>query len=197
MNDQLYPEQLEAALTAVGELVAVEGERVAVVVVGGATLNLLGIVRRATSDVDVIARAYRDEAGELRLERAEPFPPTLARAIRTVARDFGLSDEWMNAVVEAQWAQGLPPGLLEDTTWRNFGGGLDVGLVGRPTLIALKLFAAADGGPHSVHVQDLMALAPGPEELELAAGWVRTQDAAPEWGALVEEVIRHVGPSRS
>lgn len=197
MNGQLDAEQLETALSAVGELVAAEGERVAVVVVGGATLNLLGIVRRATSDVDVIARAYRDEGGELRLERAEPFPPTLARAIRTVARDFGLSEDWMNAAVEAQWATGLPPGLLEDTSWRNYGGGLDVGLVGRSTLIALKLFAAADGGRQSVHVQDLIALEPEAEELETASAWVRTQDAAAEWAALVEEVIRHVQRDRS
>ena len=133
----------------------------------------------------------------LRLERAEPFPPTLARAIRTVARDFGLSNAWMNAVVGAQWAQGLPPGLLEDTTWRNYGGGLDVGLVGRQALIALKLFAAADRGQQSVHVQDLLTLAPTPDEMEFAAAWVRTQDAANEWASLVGEVIAYVKRNRS
>lgn len=35
------------------------------VVVGGATLNLLGIVRRSTSDLDMIVPAHRDETGEL------------------------------------------------------------------------------------------------------------------------------------
>jgi hypothetical protein len=188
---------LEAALSAVGELVGADGERVAIVVVGGATLNLLGVVRRGTSDVDVIARAYRDEAEDLRLERAEPFPPTLARAIQTVARDFGLSNTWMNADVGKQWERGLPPGLLEDTTWRNYGGGLDVGMVGRQTLIALKLFAAADGGQLSVHVQDLLALAPTAHEMGFAAAWVRTQDAANGWASLVEEVIAHVERNRA
>lgn len=122
--------------------------------------------------------------------------PALARAIRTVARDLGLRDVWMNAVVGAQWAQGLSPGLLEGTTWRNYGGGLDVGLVGRPTLIALKLFAA-DRGQLSVHVQDLIALAPSADELEFAAAWVRTQDAAPEWASLVDAVSAHVERNRS
>lgn len=103
----------------------------------------------------------------------------------------------MNAVVEAQWEQGLPPGLLEDTTWRNYGGGLDVGLVGRRTLIALKLFAAVDGGRRSVHLQDLVALDPSPDELEMAVVWVKTQDAAPEWTSLVEDVKRHVERDRS
>lgn len=188
---------LESALRAVGELLAAEDEHIAIVVVGGATLSLLGVVQRATSDVDVIARASRAPTGELRLERALPFPPALARAIRTVARDFGLPDDWMNAVVEAQWTQGLPPGLLEDITWRKYGAGLDVGLVGRRTLIDLKLFAAVDRGPGSVHLQDLVALDPSEEELQRAAAWILTQDAAPEWASLVAEVIEHVERSRS
>ena len=197
MSTGFHAKELEAALRALGELLAAADEPAAVVVVGGATLNLLGVVRRATNDVDVIARVSRDEDGALRLERAEPFPPGLALGIRTVARDFGLSEDWMNAAVEAQWTTGLPPGLLEDTTWRNYGGGLDVGLVGRQTLIALKLFAAADGGRLSVHLQDLEALAPTSAELESAALWVRAQDAAPEWTSIVQDVIRHVERNRS
>lgn len=197
MDDQnLHAEELKTALQAVGELLAVESEQVAIVVVGGATLNLLGIVRRGTSDVDVIARASRTASGDFRLERATPFPPSLERAIRTVARDFGLSVNWMNAMIEAQWVPGLPPGLAEDITWRNYGGGLDVGLVGRRTLIALKLFAAVDRGPLSVHLQDLVALSPTADEMERAAIWVRTQDAGPAWAGNVGEVIEHVARHR-
>lgn len=184
--------ELAGALRAVGELLAADEEHAAIVVVGGATLNLLGLVQRATSDVDVIARAFRTPTGDLRLEQATPFPPAPVRAIRTVARDFGLSDDWMNAVIEAQWQGGLPPGLAEDITWRNFGHGLDVGLVGRRTLVHLKLFASVDRGPRSVHAQDLVALSPTDEELKGAAAWVLTQDAAPEWGSLLKKVIEHV-----
>lgn len=197
MIDEFQAEELEEALSAVGELLAAEGERLAIIVVGGATMNLLGIVRRSTADVDVIARAHRDATGEWRLEPAEPFPAALDRAIRTVARDLALADGWMNAVVGGQWLQGFPPGLTEDVVWRNYGEGLDVGLVGRRTLIALKLFAAADGDPGSVHAQDLVALRPTEEELESAAVWVQTQDAAVEWASLVEGVIRHVERSGS
>lgn len=197
MLDPLHAEEIEEALTAVGELLAALGERHAIVVVGGATMNLLGFVRRSTSDVDVIARAHRDELGELRLEPAEPFPPALDRAIRTAARDLGLDEGWMNAVVGAQWKRGLPPGMTGDITWRTYGEGLDVGLAGRRTLIALKLFAAADAAPGSVHTQDLLALRPTDEELEHAAEWVRTQDEAPQWASLLGEVIAHVTRSRS
>lgn len=158
-------------------------------------MNLLGIVRRSTSDVDVIARAYPDEAGEWHLSQAEPFPESLRAAIRTVARDFGLPADWMNAEVGAQWGQGLPPWILEDITWRAYGD-LDVGLVGRRTLIALKLFAAVDSGPRSVHVQDLLALAPADADLYEARRWVATQDAYEGFSAMIDQMIEHVQRQR-
>lgn len=64
--------------------------------------------------------------------------------------------------------------------------------MGRRTLIALKLFAAVDRGPWSVHVQDLAALAPDDGELRDAAEWVGRQDVAPEFQAILEEVVEHV-----
>lgn len=188
---ELDREALRHALTAVGELLANENESVAIVVTGGATLSLLGIVDRATSDVDVIARARRGEAGTLELEPPEPFPDALERAIRTVARDFELDEDWMNAVVGMQWSQGLPPWFGEEIEWTNYGGGLDVGAVGRRTLIALKLFAAVDQGPKSIHFDDLQQLVPSDTELDEARDWVLTQDAAPRWSEMVDEVVAH------
>lgn len=193
MNSSL---PIEAALHAVGDLLAAGGERAAIIVVGGATLNLLGIVQRTTRDVDVIARVVRDEAGDLRLANAEPFPDSLQHAIRTVARDFGLADDWMNADVGKQWTQGFPPRMLEEVTWRPYGA-LEVGLVGRRTLIALKLFAAVDCGVASVHGRDLRALAPDDGEWEEAAAWVATQDAAEAFPALIREVVEHVRRDRA
>lgn len=72
-----------------------------------------------------------------------------------------------------------------------------MGLAGRRTLVALKLFAAVDGGPDSVHLQDLLVLAPIDAELDEAAGWVATQDAAPEFASMLEEVVVHVRSNRS
>lgn len=159
--------------------------------VGGATMNLLGIIQRSTNDVDVIARAFRDPDGAVHLSRAEPFPDALRAAIGTVARDFGLSPDWMNADVGAQWVHGLPPWILEDLTWRSYGA-LRVGLVGRRTLVALKLFAAVNSGPWSVHAQDLIALAPTAAEWNESRRWVATQDAYEAFPALVDEMIEHV-----
>lgn len=185
-------EMLPELLQAVGDHLAAEGLEVSIVVVGGASLNLLGIVERSTHDVDVIARASGVGGAEpVQLHPGKPLPLELDRAVRKVARDYSLQENRLNSEVASQWSQGLPPTLPRDIEWRKFGA-LDVGLVGRRTLIALKLFAAVDRGPKSVHLQDLLALAPTREELDEAAEWVVTQDASPLFPHLVADVIEHV-----
>lgn len=47
--------QLEEVLQAVGNLLEAQGEDVGIVVVGVASLNLMGFVLRTTNDVDIIA----------------------------------------------------------------------------------------------------------------------------------------------
>ena len=97
----------------------------------------------------------------------------------------------MNTEIGAQWDLGLPPFLTDDLTWHRYGG-LHVGLAGRRTLIALKLFAAVDQGPESVHYQDLVALAPTDEELNAAASWVRGQDTSPIFAEMLDQVTHRV-----
>ncbi len=182
---------IERALMALGELLAAEGDEVHLIAVGGAALRLLGLIDRTTSDVDVIAR-LPDASGPV--SPPDPLPPAVVRAAAAVARDLGLPADWLNTEIAAQWRTGLPPALGDDLSWRRFGGppgGLHLGLVGRRTLIALKLFAAADRGPRSVHFQDLRALRPTRLELETAAEWVRTQDANPAFADLVDQVVDH------
>jgi len=188
---------IDMLLQAVGELLEAEGEHIGIVVVGGASLNLLGLVPRTTQDVDVIAsvRPAEDPAVSV-LEQPDPLPEPLTRAIATVARDFDLSQDWMNTEIAAQWLQGLPPTLPKDITWKTYGA-LRVGLAGRQTLITLKLFAAADRGPTSVHYQDLVRLQPANEELEEAALWVRTQDASKDFATFVDQVIERVRRDRA
>lgn len=185
---------IERALHAVGALLASSGERIGIVVLGGAALNLLGVIARATRDVDIVALARRGPSS--RLERPEPLPPALISAISRVARDLALSPDWLNAVAGSQWDTGLPRGLRTRLHWRRYGG-LDVGIVGRRDLVFFKLYASADAtGPASVHVQDLLALDPTDEELGAAARWVRTQDPSPTIATAVEAVTAYVRSAR-
>lgn len=187
----LDSDRLKDVLAAVGELLDAESTSAYIVVVGGASLNLLGLIQRTTGDVDVIAQADPTEDGGPSLRPPDPLPDPLQRAAQTVARDFGLSSDWLNTVVGSQWKTGLPPEMDTDLTWLSFGG-LHVGLAQRRSLIALKLYASVDQGPRSVHVQDLVALRPTSEELATAAQWVEKQDASPAFTSMIEEVISHV-----
>jgi Nucleotidyltransferase of unknown function (DUF6036) len=182
---------MRTAFQAVGELLSADGETLSILVVGGAGLNLLGVIERATSDVDVIARVKRDANGTPQITNANPFPQALIRAISTVARDLQLPGNWMNHEVAMQWTFGMPPDILADVTWESYSG-LSVGLVGRQTQITLKLFAAVDRGVKSVHIQDLLALRPSLDELANAKAWVLTQDAGPDFPASVTETIDYV-----
>lgn len=42
--------------------------------------------------------------------------------------------------------------------------------------VALKVYPAADAGPHSKHFQDLQSLSPGEDELIQAGRWAITHD---------------------
>jgi hypothetical protein len=138
------------ALTAVGELLAADGEAYAIVIIGGAALNLMGIVRRATRDVDILG--WRKGAEITR--PPEPLPIPLQRAIGAVAARMGLPANWLNADSAPQWDTGLPPGPLERIHWRDYAA-LSVGLADRYDLIFLKVYAAADGSPRDRHYPEI------------------------------------------
>lgn len=183
------------ALQRVGELLAADGDPLAIVILGGAALNLLHIVERPTVDVDILAFATPDAGNAPRAESMQPppvpVPERLRRAAEQVARDLGLPADWLNTGPALQWRTGLPPGLAARVDWRQFAG-LWVGLVDRRDLIFFKLFAAADAvGPQSVHFQDLLRLRPTAAELSDAATWVRTQDAAEEFARVLDRVVAH------
>jgi len=188
--DDLDSGALEELLAALGEHLAAAGEAAAIVVVGGGALSLRGWVDGTTNDIDVIARA-RTEDGRRVIDPPEPLPAGLVEAVGRVARDYGLASDWLNTAVAEQWLTGLPPGFAEEIEWRRFGS-LDVGFAVRGSLVALKLFAAVDQGPESVHFQDLLALDPTDGELETAADWVARQDPAPGFVDLVAEEVERV-----
>lgn len=170
-------DDVEAALLTVGELLLEEGERYAIVVVGGAALQLLGVIARTTGDVDMIAFADPPTSRGRLLRPPVDLPAPLQRAIFAVARDRNLPNQWLNAGPAGQWdlPSPLPLGFESRITWRSFGA-LEVGIAGRLDCISLKLEAAADnldqpGGQR--HLADLIALAPTQEEFEFAAQWVK------------------------
>jgi hypothetical protein len=182
-----WPEDIEAALRQVGELLEAEGADIGVVVVGGAALNLAGIVRRVTRDVDVMGIDGVPH-GPL-----NGLPPVLDRAVREVARDRHLPLDWMNVQVSTGLTPGTPDDWMGRVTWRRFRG-LRVGIAAREDMLWLKLWALADnpGREGRRHLHDLLALAPTTEELDAAEFALRDVDANPQFADHLKRVAAHV-----
>jgi len=187
----MHPDQIEPAMRAVGALLFTTGERYRVVVIGGAALNLLGIVSRATRDVDIVALATDDAHLELTRPQDE-LPAPLDRAARIVAGDLALPPSWLNCGPAAQWDVGLPPGFAERVHWKVFPG-LDVGVADRLDLVAMKIEAAADQpDANNRHFRDLLALRPTDAEFAHAAAWLRRTNAGDAYFTLLDQVESHV-----
>ena len=89
---EITNETIGLLFSALADQLQALGSSVEIVVIGGSALTALGLVRRATRDVDLLAIA---ENGELSL--AEPLPQALLQARAAVAADFGLPENWLNA----------------------------------------------------------------------------------------------------
>jgi len=88
---EITEETLDVILGALAEQLRSLADQAEIVVIGGSALTALGLVKRATKDVDLLAIA---DNGELR--PAEPLPEALRIARDRVARDFDLDENWLN-----------------------------------------------------------------------------------------------------
>ena len=174
-------------LRALGEQLATQNERFTIAVVGGSALLALGLTSRATRDVDVLAIVDGDE-----LTSAQPLPAALVGAAQTVARDFGLSKDWLNPGPTSLLDLGLPEGFFERAQHRHYGPGLEVLFASRVDQIHLKLYATVDQGAGK-HLKDLQALAPTERELLDAASWSQTHDPSDGYRSVLARVLNYFG----
>lgn len=181
----LDPARLGEALATLGDTLAFRGQSSEIVVIGGSGLLLLGTVRRATHDVDVVALV--NENG---LTTADPLPAVLLDAARDVARVLDLAPDWLNSAPSSLLDLGLPIGFLARCEVRRFGT-LVVHVASRLDQIHFKLYAAADHGPRSKHVADLHSLAPTRAEFLAAARWRRSHDPSEGFLGSLRKALAH------
>lgn len=166
--------ELTEAREILGQVLEDRGEFFELVLIGGGSLLLSGVLDRPTKDLDVVALI---EAGEWQV--AEPMPSSLAEAVTEVAAALDLAADWVNPGPTSLLEFGLPAGCEARVTRRSFGG-LTVNLIDRIDQIALKLYAAADHWPdRSKHLRDLEKLLPSDSELASAASWCVSHDPSP------------------
>ena len=184
---------VEIILSALGEqLEDLLDELVEILVCGGSALNVLGLVQRATEDVDVLAYVKRNKTGEVSLVKAEPLIDELTEAAKKVARDFNLPEKWLNPGPASAVDFGLPDGLLERVITRKYGRKLIVHYLGRYDQIHFKLYAAVDQGAGK-HLDDLLALKPTSDELGNAARWTMTHDISEGFKQNLKSLLNYLG----
>lgn len=180
--------QLEAALTALGELLEARGLHYEVVLIGGGNLILRELVSRPTTkDLDLLGEWAPDGVKPMR-----PMPAPLRDAVADVGRTYGLASDWINLGPESLLDLGLPNGFFERLERRDFGG-LVTWLAGRFDMVCFKLYAAVDQGPRSRHMQDLRELDPDHDELIAAARWTVTHDPSPGFRSLLVRTLAELG----
>jgi hypothetical protein len=179
--------QTHELLSALGEQLAARGVRIEIVVTGGSGLLALGLISRATRDVDVVAL----RSGQA-LSKPRPLPRALIEARDRVARDFGLPEDWLNAAPVDLLDFGLPDGFVDRLERRDYGEALSVHFASRFDQIHFKLYAMVDQGAGK-HEADLRALAPSRDELLIAARWTRTHDTSDGFREQLLAAIAYLG----
>ncbi len=165
-------------------------DAIGLVVCGGSALILTGLVARTTRDVDIVALVRRGC-----LCAPVPLPDDLQQAVREVAEDLNLPDNWLNNGPSrgegGLFQMGLPVGFAERLHSTRYGDRLTVYFIHRVDQIHFKLYAAVDRGGY--HIADLRALSPVPEELEAAARWTMTHDVSENFAGVLKSLLRSLG----
>lgn len=186
--DAIDRAQLEAALSALGELLVARGAHYEVVLVGGGNLILRGLISRPTTkDLDILGAWTADG-----VDRMRPMPELLRDAVIDVARTFGLARDWLNMGPDSLLDLGLPDGFATRLERRDYGG-LVAWLAGRFDMVCFKLYAAVDQGRRSRHFQDLQELQPGRDVLLDAARWTMSHDPSLAFRSLLVETLDRLG----
>jgi hypothetical protein len=148
-------------------------------VIGGAALNLLGVISRATKDCDILD---------------PPLPPAIVEAARSFAAELrqgseGLQDDWLNNG-PASLTPVLPPGWRDRLQPAFAGAAIQLRCLGRDDLLCSKLFALCDRG---LDLGDCLALAPTADELRAILPWLEQQGGHPGWPAHVQTTLADLG----
>lgn len=143
------------------------------VIIGGAALLVLGIIDRATRDVDCLT---------------PHIPNVIKSASIEFAKQVGLDSEWLNNGPESL-QDDLPPGWKDRAELIYKGEALTLHTLGRIDLLRSKLYAYCD---RQQDLQDCIAMAPSQHELQTIKPWLCTRDANPLWEEHVETSLKYL-----
>jgi Nucleotidyltransferase of unknown function (DUF6036) len=145
-----------------------KGLRLEATVVGGAALQLLGVIERVTKDCDVLY-------------------PELPEVILIAAREFAGQNN-----LPKDWLNNGPSSLIRDlpSGWEGrrrdifTGRALRLLSLGSEDLLRSKLYAYLDRG---IDLDDIRALKPSPADIEALIPWLQERDGNPQWPEYVKQ----------
>jgi hypothetical protein len=149
------------------------------VVIGGAALELLGVISRETQDCDVLDPA---------------IPIEIAEAAKAFAQEMslpetGLRENWLNNG-PSTLVPLLPSGWKIRLSVLFKGDALILHCLCRQDLLATKLLAFCDRGQD---LPDCLAMNPSKSELSEIIPWLSLQDGNPCWPAHVQDSLKNLG----
>ncbi len=163
-------------LAAFGAYLEERGRHFEATIIGGAALLVMGVIDRATQDVDCL-------------------DPEIPEAIRDAAVQFAkdyvgggapLKQDWLNNGPRSLVAD-LPEGWQDRTVILQQVGGLCIRTLGRSDLLKSKLFAYCD---RQQDEGDCVALAPSADELRECLPWLVERDGNLLWPEHVRSSLR-------
>jgi hypothetical protein len=188
----MLPTDTTRSLELLASILELEGYDIPdLVVCGGSALQIIGLLDRATKDVDVIALLHIDTNGNKVLETSDPLPNAVMSAASQVARALDLSPDWLNSG-PADLIRDLPVGFIDRLHSIRFGSRLVVHFIDRYDQIMFKTYAALNGGDIR-HLSDLKALSPTDAEILEAAHWCLRQDASEVFPKIVRSFLEKTG----
>ncbi len=160
-------EIVKDVMTAFDEYLAENGLSFNATVIGGAALIAMGVIARATQDLDCL-------------------DPSIPEAVKRASREFAKSYSGPAAPLKEDWLNDGPASLKDDLPkgWRDRtvplfeGKAFVLRTLGRMELLCTKLFAYCD---RQQDLQDCEALKPTRAELAECLPWVIERDAHPQW----------------
>lgn len=182
---------IENLLTALGKQIELMNKGpIELVICGGASLNVLGQIRRTTKDIDIMGILKREKSGKVDIIEAV-LPQWFIDAAERVKKDFNLPENWINVEATSIVRFGLPKDFIRRLMKKIYSKVLSVYYISRLDQIHFKLYASADKGGH--HIDDLMDLKPTNKEIEQAALWSMTHDISEGFRLVLKDLLKKLG----
>jgi hypothetical protein len=177
------------------KMVYAELEPLNVAVCGGAALIAVGLVTRATQDVDVIALLRANQVN-VEVLKDKILPADVERLVAEIGIELGIREDWLNFDASPLIAFGFPPDMTKRLIRKSYGICLTVYFISRFDQVHFKIYAAMDPKSGTRHLSDLLDLKPQEDEVKAAISWLLGRKASPEFKAALCQVLERIGYER-